>query len=173
MVAHRTKENMWAWRMSPAETAGPAVLIRQHGQGQVVCVPCALDAAFAGDYRMPEHRKLVRNLVRYLNPRPEVLVEAPSNVEIVITRDRARRRLLVHLICFSGPATSAAVAFPNGTRVLPTLMEHEATYRATVRVNRPLVKAELADGRSGLSVSGRTVELEVSNCHEVLIISVD
>jgi hypothetical protein len=171
MVAHRTQENIWAWRMSPEKAVGPAVLHRRHGKGEVVCVPCAVDAAYVGDYRMPEHRTLIRNLVRYLNPRPEVVVDAPRTVEIVVTRDEARGRLLVHFIAFSGAPTSAAAAFPDGTRVLPTLMEEEMPYRASVQVNRAFAKAELADPESELSVSGGKIDLGTSNCHEVLIIT--
>jgi len=142
LVAFRSQDNMWSRRMSPEKVVGPAVLAHRHGQGRVLAVPCLPDAAFAGDYRMPEHRQLIYNLVRSLNPRPEVLVHAPRNVEVVLARDEARRRVLVHFLGFAAPATSADVPFPNGRRVLPPLAEEEASYRAQVDLCRPPAKAE-------------------------------
>jgi hypothetical protein len=170
MVAHRTRDNLWAWRMSPGSVAGPAVLVHRHGKGKVVTVACAIDAAFAGDYRMPEHRKLLGTIVRYLNPSPPVVVQAPVNVEILVTRDRQRRRRLVHFLSFSGPPTGAAAAFPQGSRVLPALMEKETPYEASVEVTRPFRGADLFGSDNAVSVSGNRINLKASRCHEVLII---
>ena len=38
-----------------------------------------------------EHRFLIRNLIRYLNPEPLISVEAPPNVEVVLQSDEANR----------------------------------------------------------------------------------
>jgi len=170
MVAYRSKDNQWSRHMSPQRPVGPAVLIRQHGKGKVVCVPCALDAAFVGDFRMAEHRKLLRNLVRYLNPRPAVLVDAPPNVEIVVTHDTRRQRLLVHFLCFSGSPTSAAVAFPKGTRVLPPVMEEAMHYEARVRVAEPFAHAAAAGADTTVAVQGSEIAMQTSQPHEVLVI---
>jgi hypothetical protein len=169
LTAHRSRDNMWSWRMSPDKVVGPAVLIHRQGKGNVVCVPCLPDAAWVGDYRMPEHRKLIRNLVRHLHPHPEVEVTTSPNVEIVVTRDRDRR-LLVHFLCFSAPATSAAVAFPNGRRVLPPLMEEAVPHKARVQVNRSFRKAEAADSGPAVAVKGSTIEFQTAGAHAVLVI---
>ncbi|MCS6862626.1 MAG: beta-galactosidase trimerization domain-containing protein, partial [Abditibacteriales bacterium] len=128
LVAHRSQDNPWSRHMSADKVIGPAVLFNAHGKGKVLFTPCSPDAAFIGEYRMPEHRHFIRNLVRILNPTPAVLVTAPTNVEIVVTSDAGRKRLLIHFLCFCGPATATAAAFPHGKRVLPTLMEEPMRY---------------------------------------------
>ena len=52
---------------------------------------------------------LIRNLVRYLNPTPAVLVDAPHSVETVITRDRPDKPAAGSSgqLCGSPTATSA------------------------------------------------------------------
>jgi hypothetical protein len=170
LVAHRTPENIWDWRMSPDKAVGPAILVNAVGKGTVVTVPAALDGAYVGDYRMPEHRKLLRNLVRFLHPRAAVRVDAPLNVEIVATRDDTNQRLFVHLLSFTGPPTSAAVAFSKGARVLPPLMEEELPYRASISVDRKIRKAVVSEPNASISVSGRSVALETRSCHTVVTI---
>ena len=85
------------------DVIGPAVFVRPHGKGTVIYVPSAIDAAFVAQRRMPEHRNLIANLVRRLNPKPPVVVETLRNVETVVTRDDDRKRLLIHFISFTAP----------------------------------------------------------------------
>ena len=159
---------------SPGQVIGPAVLINSYGQGQAVCVPCSPDAAFASDYRMPEHRNLIRNLVRYLNPKPKVMVEAPANVEAVVTWDEEQSRLLVHLIAFNGPGTSLADNWEDSWgkhfRVLPPEMEEAARYAARITVQHPFQKAEVINPKTHMSRQGSVIELDIADIHEVLVI---
>jgi hypothetical protein len=170
LVAHRTPDNPWSWRMSPKEVVGPAVFIHRRGKGTAIYVPCAVDAAFVGDYRVPEHRNLIANLVRRLNPSPPVVVEAPRQVEIVVTRDEARRRTLVHLLCFSAPATFAAGNFTEGRRVLPPQMEEPIAYTARIRLNRPFSKVRAAGQASAVARDGNVVRLQTAAIHEVVLL---
>jgi len=170
LAAHRSQDNQWSEHMSANQAIGPAVLLNEYGNGRVAYVPCQPDAAFAGDYRTPEHRTLLRNLVRLLNPDPEVVIEAPINVEAVVTRDEARRRLLVHLLAFWPPATSSAASFPNGRRVLPPVMEQELPYRATIHVNRPFSEAAAVGPDNDLSVAGGRIIIDTRHVHEVVVI---
>uniref|UniRef100_UPI001C4E10C9 beta-galactosidase trimerization domain-containing protein n=1 Tax=Candidatus Entotheonella palauensis TaxID=93172 RepID=UPI001C4E10C9 len=172
MSAHRADaaDNLWRQLMSPSEVIGPAVLINQFGAGKVVYVPCSPDAAWVGNYRVPEHRNLIRNLVRYLHPTPVVQVDAPRTVEIVVTQDEKRRRLLVHFIGFNGPASSAAVAFQEGRRVLPPLMEEPPRYVATVTVRQPFVRVEMINAKAQVAPAGNNIVLEIADIHEVLAI---
>jgi hypothetical protein len=170
MLAYRSQDNMWSRHMSPEKVVGPAVLVHQHGKGKVVYVPCVPDAAWVGDYRMPEHRKLIRNIIRWLNPRPEVLVQAPVNVEAMVMRDEAKKRLLVHFVCFCGSTSNAPYAFPNGRRVLPPMMEESPQYKATVRVNRPFAKAEVVGPNTNVTVRENMIDLTTANAHELLIL---
>jgi hypothetical protein len=170
LVAHRPPPSQWSERMSPKEVVGPAVFVNQRGKGRVVYCPCSVDVAFAGEYRVPEHRNLIANLVRWLHPAPLVAVEAPRNVEIVLTRDEAHKRLLVHFLCFSAPATFAAVNFADGRRVLPPQMEEPMAYVAQVRVGQPVAKARAADPATKVVLEGNSIRMETSRIHEVLIV---
>jgi hypothetical protein len=170
-TAHRSQNNLWVSHMSAGQAAGPAILVREVGKGVVVTVPCALDAAFVGDYRMPEHRTLLRNIVRYLNPRPPVEIAAPANVETVVTRDAGRRRLLVHFVAWNAPPTFSSAAFPNGKRVLPPIMEEPQQYSATVTINVPFRRAATVGSGSRVRRRGATATLTTSAVHEVLSVA--
>lgn len=170
MFAYRSKDNPWSRHMSPEKVVGPAMLINQHGSGKTVYLPCVPDAAFITNYRMPEHRNLLRNVIRYLNPNPEVRIEAPANVETVVMRDRRRNRVLIHALCFSAPATSSAAAFSKGDLVLPPMMEEPAQYEVRVTVNRPFGKATTASPQARISTSGRQITVSTASIHEVVII---
>jgi hypothetical protein len=148
------------------EPLGPAVFVRSHGRGCVIYVPSAVDAAFVGERRMPEHRNLIANLVRRLNPLPPVTIQAPRRVETVVTRDDDRRRLLVHFLSFSAPASFSA---GGGRYVLPPMMEENESYQAEVRVNRPFSKAWTVGRESKASREGAIVRLQVAGIHEVLV----
>ncbi len=116
--------------LSPEKVVAPAIFVNKVGKGTVVYVACAPDHAFAGNHRLPEHRFLIRNLIRYLHPEPLISVEAPPNVEIVLQSDDAHQRLLVHLQCFSSPATFAAAPLGKAKQVLPPPMETPMRYEA-------------------------------------------
>jgi hypothetical protein len=172
LTAHRSaaQDNIWRQLMSPNAVVGPAVLINRIGQGQVVCVPCLPDAAWIGNYRVPEHRNLLRNLVRYLNPTPPVQVTAPRNVEIVVTRDDQRGRLLIHWLCCNSPPTSVALSFPEGRRVLPSLIEETPHYWASVLINRPFSGIEAVQARAQVQPEQRRIDLELTDSYAVLAI---
>ncbi|HQH51868.1 MAG TPA: hypothetical protein PKY01_05545 [Candidatus Hydrogenedentes bacterium] len=170
MVAHRTSNNIWQERMSPKESVAPAVFVNRIGEGEVVYMPCAVDEAMSSEYRAPEHRDLIHNAIRYLYPEPEVIVEAPHNVEIVVTRDEARNRLLVHLLSFFAPPTSVAAILGEGRRVLPSIMEEEMPYTARVTVNRPFSSVTVQGPGAEARVKGQVVDVSVSKCHEVVSI---
>src|SRR5205807_2355611 len=82
MVAYRSRPGVthaWMNLMSPDRAVGPGALVHRVVKGTVVTLPLAIDAAYVGDYRMPEHRHLIRNVIRYLNAEPLVAIEAPVN----------------------------------------------------------------------------------------------
>lgn len=169
MVAYRSHDNPWSHHMSADKVVGPAVLVNEHGKGRVIYVPCSPDAAFIGDYRMPEHRNLIRNLVRYLHPKPEVLVKAPLNVEVVVTQDETGSRMFIHFVCFLGSPTATATS-PNSRRVLPSLMEEASHYTAQIKVNQPFSNVEAASRETKVSWKGDEISMETVSIHEVLTI---
>jgi len=167
---HLPVESPFGHMLSPQTVLGPAVFINRYEKGNVVSVACSPDAAFAGDYRMPEHRNLIRNLIRYLNPKPPVLVEAPLNVEVVVTSDEASKQFLIHLICFSSPPTAVAAPFGKGKLVLSPPMEQPMRYEANVKINRPFLKAHAIGKNTQTLRNGNQVKLITAEIHDVLII---
>ncbi len=164
-------ESHFGHMLSPEKVAGPAILVNRVGAGTVMFVACAPDHAFAGNYRLPEHRFLIRNLIRYLNPEPLISVEAPANVEIVVHAEESTRKLFVHMICFSSPATFVAATFGKGKQVLPAPMESPMHYEARITLNRSYTAVYVAGSASEIQSSGKEVHLVTSAIHEVLIVN--
>jgi hypothetical protein len=157
--------------LSAGQVIGPAIFVKNHGKCKVIYVPCTPDAAIMSDYRIPESRNLIRNLIRFLNPNPWVKVKAPLNVETVVTHDEARRRLLVHFICWNAAPTGSAAAFPKGKLVLPPIMEQPMSYKASVWVRGRFSKADVVGSNSNVLANAGEIQLETSSIHEVVIIN--
>lgn len=159
----------WTRHLSAGQPVGPAIFLNQHGKGKVIYSAASPDAASVSDYRIPEHRFFVRNLMRYLNPKPAIAIEAPANVEAIASIDKERNRLLVRLIGFSAPATAVAAPFGQGRLALPPPMEQPLQYEAAVQVNRTFSRVSTASGRTHLSTQGRRAHISTSEIDEVLI----
>jgi hypothetical protein len=157
--------------MSPDRPVGPALLVNSYGKGKVIYAPCSPDFATASEYRTAEPRLLIRNLVRYLNPEPEVEVSAPLNVESVITEDEANRLLRIHLISYLTPAACTGPGRPHAPFVLPSLMEEAPLYRARIRLRRPFKSVRALDPSTQVTVLSDGVQLQVEDVHETVIVS--
>lgn len=169
-LAYRSENNLWVNHMSPGSPAGPAMLLNALGKGHVLTIPCAVDSGYVGEYRLVEHRNLLRNAIRFLNPKPPVAIDAPANVETVVTRDPKRKRLLVHFVAWNAPAPFSAMAFPTPKRVLPPVMEEPMTYSASVKINVPCAGVSVGSRSSKAARRGDVVTWSTSAIHDVLII---
>lgn len=156
--------------MSPEKAIGPAVLVNARGKGTAAWITCAVDAAFASEYRVPEHRNLLASTLRKLSPGATVIIDAPRNVETAVTRDDAGRRIIVHLLAFWAPPTFAAANFTEGRRVLPPQMEESARYEARIRVQRPFSRAAAAGAASRVTREGDRLRIETAEIHDAVII---
>ena len=170
ITAVRSQDNGWSKHMSPGKTVAPAVFVNRYGKGKTILAPAVLDAAYIQRYRMPEHRELIRNLVRYLNPAPAVLVEAPHSVETMIALDRRKNRLLVHLVSFAAPPTATSAPFDKGRQVLPPVMEEPMEYVARIRIKGSFAKAGAASAASKVEVRGSQITVSTNQIHEVITI---
>ena len=110
----------------------------------------------------------LRNAVRALHPNPPVIIDAPANVETVVTRDTQRNRLLVHFVAWNAPPAFSAVAFPTPKRAHPPVMEQPTTYSATVTVNVPVRSVGMVEKGSRVSRHGSEVTITTSSIHDVL-----
>ena len=156
--------------MSPEKPIGPAIFYNEFGKGKVITVPCALDAAFAGRFRVPEQRNLIRNLITILLDDPLYRIEGSSNIEIVVTQDAARNRLLFHILNYNSPPTFAAHNFAEGRQVLPTQMEQALPYEMTIALNFEPQRVTCTGERTRLRTRENQVHISGSSVHEVIVI---
>jgi hypothetical protein len=160
----------WTRHLSAGEAVGPAIFVNKYGKGKVIYVACSPDAAVASDYRMPEHRYLLRNILRYLNPNPLVSINAPASVEVVVSQDKGMNRQFVHLVAFNSPASSVAAPVGESRRALPPPMEEPLYYEATIQIARPFSTVSTASGKTEISRRGNQIRLRTTQIYEVLIL---
>lgn len=168
ILAVRSKNNSWSKHMSPGAIAGPAVFVNNVGKGKVVLVPCMLDAAYIQRYRVPEQRYLIRNVMRYLHPKPAIQIDAPANVEAVVAHDGARNRTLIHLISFSAPATATSEPLNKGREVLPPVMEEPMSYEARVVFGTHFAGVKSPNVNTRLTVKGRDISVTTRDIHTII-----
>jgi hypothetical protein len=151
-----------AWK-----AVGPAVVLHPFGEGKVAYLPFAPESAYIGDFGLPEHRLIIRNVVRYLLPSPAVQVEAPLNVESVIRHDAKNSRYVIHFISYVGVRDAVA---PVDRPLLVPAIEEGWTYKARISFGSAVRKARSLNAQSLVAVKGKTVELDTSDIHEALVI---
>jgi len=157
------------WPMSADTPVGPAMLVNSVGKGTVLTFACSPDFATASEHHIVEARKLLRNAVRFLNPKPLFEITAPANVEAVVTDDPATRTLRVHLLGYNSPPQTT----PPKDRpfVLPQPIEDAPMYRVSLESSRRLKRVEALNPATTVKRPGNRVEATVNDVHEVLILS--
>lgn len=154
------------WPLSARQVMGPAVLVNAVGKGTVLTLAGSPDAAVAGEHHIVETRKLLANAVRYLEPRPRIRVEAPANVEVVVTDDAASRTLRVHFIAYN--PTPQTTPVKDRPYVLPGLMEDAPMFRARIELRDGLRRVRALGKGTVVKKRGNRVEVTVSDVHEVI-----
>lgn len=154
------------WPMSPEAKVGPAILVNRLGKGYVLTFACSPDFATASEHHIVEARRLIRNAVRYLNPKPLVEIVGPATVESVITKEQDTRRVRVHLLCYNAPAQTT----PPSQRpyVLPALIEDRPMYKVTIKFNRPPQHVRVLNPSTQIKWSDNSADLTVDDIHEVV-----
>ena len=169
---HRTRRQLEGkmgtdWPMSPESPVGPAVLVHHVGQGTVVTCAASPDYATASEHALVEDRILFRNLFRILQTSRRVIVDAPANVEAVVTDDAGSRTLRVHLLAYNPtPRTTPAQRRPY---VLPGLIEDKPIYRATLAANS-IRSAKALGPKTAVKVLPGKVEATIEDIHEVILL---
>lgn len=157
------------WPMSAGEVVGPAVLVNPVGRGMVVTCAGSPDFASASEHALVENRELFRRLYRLLQPDSRVSVNAPANVEAVVTDDPAQRQIRVHLLAYHPtPRTTPA---QNRPYVLPGLIEDLPIFRVEVSLADNIQQARAWDEQTQLSIDGRVIKATIENIHDILIIN--
>ncbi len=162
----RQPDRFLSHNMHPVfETVGPAIIENKFGDGKVIYIPGKLAASYAGRYFVGEHRQLIRNIVYNNLPKAPLEVEAPLNVESVITFDERNNRYIVHLLGFQ--ATKQAT---SGSIKPALMMEEPLLFRAKIRLNVPFSKVTSYKDRPELDIKGNIVELLAEDVHNMIIV---
>ncbi len=156
------------WPMSADGPVGPAILVNQIGKGRVLTFAASPDFATASDHHTVEARRLLANAIRFLHPVPRVRIDAPANVEAVVTDDPTNRTLRVHFIAYN--PTPQTMPVKERPYVLPGLIEDAPIYRVTLEVNRPVKRAEALNKSTSLKRRGNRVEAVINDIHEVFLL---
>ncbi len=154
------------WPLSARQAIGPAVLLNPVGKGTVLTFAGSPDFATASEHHIVETRKLFANAVRLLSPAPRVRVQAPANVETVVTDDPATRTLRVHLIAYN--ATPQTTPVKERPYVLPGLIEDAPMFRASIELRAGLKSAKALNRSTQMKKRGNRVELTVADIYEVI-----
>ncbi len=169
---HRTQRQLEGkmgteWPMSPDLPVGPAVLVHHVGKGIVATCAASPDYATASEHALVENRTVFLNLFRTLHRQRPVVVEAPANVESVVTIDPEAQTLRVHLLAYN--PTPRTTPQHNRPYVLPGLIEDQPMYR--VRISATRLRAAMALNRSTqLKVIDNTVQATIEDIHEVILL---
>jgi hypothetical protein len=132
-------------------------------------VPFSAEAAYLGEYPLPEHRLFVRNVVHSLLPPGPVTIAAPLNVESIIRRDRSRNRYIVHLVAFIGVRDGQS---QSSTEILVPLMEEMWRYRASITLDTPVHSASAHNSDTNVKVQGNKVLIDTEQIHEAVSIEI-
>ena len=154
------------WPLSARKVVGPAVLINSIGKGKVLTFAGSPDHAVAGEHHIVETRKLFANAVRLLRPNPRVGIEAPSNVETVVTDDPISRTLRIHLMAYN--ATPQTTPSKNRPYVLPVLIEDNPMFRVRLQFRDPINRIEAFNPETKIHHQGNQVEATIEDIHEII-----
>jgi hypothetical protein len=126
----------------PAVSDDPAFLVSSFGKGTAVYSSGDIGAAIA-EFHTPEFLRLVENAVSQLSPPAVLLDNVPSSVEVVLRSQDEGRRLLLHLVNFTGEMTRPIRRIVPVSNASVTLVDDRPVARARTLVNR----RELAIGK--------------------------
>jgi hypothetical protein len=158
-----------SWPMSADQQVGPAILINQIGKGTVLTFATSPDFATSSEYPIVEARRLLGNAVRFLHPVSRVHIDAPSNVETVVTDDSVNRILRVHCIAYN--STPQSTPLKERPAVVPGLIEDAPIYRIALESNGPIKRAEALNKSTSLARRGTRIEATVNDIYDVIVIN--
>ena len=107
--------------------------------------------------------------VRFLNASPRVSIQAPANVETVVTDDPDSRTLRVHFMAYN--STPQTLPMKDRPYVLPGLIEEAPIFRATIQTREPLTNVQVLNRTTAIRQQERRVEVMIEDIHEVLLLN--
>lgn len=156
------------WPMSAGESVGPAVLLNRVGKGLVVTCAASPDYACASEHALVEDRILFHNLFRMLHREPRITIEAPANVEAVVTDDSDARKLRIHFLAYN--PTPRTTPSKNRPYVLPGLIEDLPIFRVKVSTTADFRHVTSLNPNTQFRTTDRVIEATIEDVHEVLVV---
>lgn len=163
----------WPMSANQKQPSGPAALIHEVGQGQVVTLAASPGFAYAGDWALSEHRQLMENILDYLIPDPAIDIDAPSYVEAVPTRDQTTGKVRIHWIPYATPGRPTPST--GRPKLQPHWMKDVPPFRATVtlKVGSEIKSVNALDARTRITQRSNRIDLEALAGHETLILEME
>ncbi|MEM7231197.1 MAG: alpha-amylase family protein [Planctomycetota bacterium] len=156
------------WPLSADDPVGPAAILHRLGKGRVLTLATSPDYASTSEHRIVEARLLLRNAVESLRPASLVTIDAPKNVEAVVTHDEASKTIRVHLLGYQAPPTTTPPK--NRPFTLPALIEDAPIFRARIDVQPEIAKATVLNDTSRIDRAKQRLDVLVEDVHEVVVI---
>jgi hypothetical protein len=156
------------WPMNADAPVGPALLVHHVGQGRVVTCAASPGYATASEHAIVEARRLLVNAARLLRPSARIDIQAPANVEAVVTHDPPAGKLRVHFIAYN--PTPRTTPPNNRPYVLPGLIEDAPIYRVTVTLAETPSEVAALEPDTQVHVDGNRIQATINAIHDVLII---
>ncbi len=103
-----------------------------------------------------------------LQQQRRVRIDAPSNVEVVVTDDPNARKLRIHLLAYN--STPRTTPQKNRPFVLPGMIEDKPIFRVTVSINEQIKKATSLTASTDLETNGQQIKATIEDIHELLIV---
>ncbi len=154
------------WPMSADQSVGPAILVNTLKKGRVVTFAGSPDYAVASDHHVTEVRKLFANVLRYLSSDFPVSIEAPANVEAVVTDDTTTRTLRIHFVAYNALPQSTPAT--NRPYILPGLSEDAPIFRVKIYSKKTLKGASAWSKSTVLNWSKTSAQATINDIHEVI-----
>lgn len=88
----------------PEPSDDPALVTHRYGKGKAIYISGDIGNSF-NSYHLIEWARLIENVLRETAPKLVVLENAPGSVEVVLRSQEDGRRLLLHLVNFTGEMT--------------------------------------------------------------------
>lgn len=153
---------------SPWKTVGSALATNSFGKGKTAYFPVPIDCQYSTPRALPDHRNLIRNALRNVYSRREVVVEAPINVESVVMRGESTGELIIHLVAL-WPRKNCKT---HWLAPAPTteIMEEPAIYRAKIHFQKPVRQVRALNPHTSITTDGHVITLQTEQVHEAIIV---
>lgn len=140
----------------PALSDEPAVLLNSLGKGQVIYLSGDVGATL-NSFHNAEFQTLIENVIARLAPPDVQLDNAPGSLELVVRSQDNGRRLLIHLVNFTGEMTRPI------RRVIPV-------ENLRIRLPRAYAKAHTLVQAGQLPIRGAELTIPKVNEYEVVVV---